>query len=520
MPGRRLPTLDIRTLLIHLRTNASDRDLNRTTGLARRTLARYRQWAQQHHLLEGELPPLEALQLLLEQTLPTPLPPQNHSSVEPFREAVVKLRRENVEMKAILARLKERGYAGSYASVRRFVQTLEPKTPDAVVRVETRPGEEAQVDFGEVGRLYDPVAHRSRKVYAFVMTLSWSRHQYVEFVFDQKLPTWLSLHGHAFTAFDGVPHRVVTDNLTPAIIEADPDNVMANRAYAECAQHYGFRIAPCRPRTPQHKGKVESGVHFVQRNFWAGRELTDLDHANTLVRTWCAVEAGERVHGTTKEPPKQRFEQTEHERLLPLPPTSYDLTIMKQAKLHRDCYVVFDNAFYSAPFRLVGQKLWVRGGLRQVRLYTPDYRLVATHERATQPGQRLTHPDHLPPHKLAGLQQTHQSCRELAQQIGPATHQIVAHLLSDPIVERLQSAGRLVRLADTYSTVRLEAACVRALLFDDPCYTTVKRILQKELDTPPESLAAPLPSAIPTDYAFSRSVEELFGAQIGALTWN
>ena len=190
MPGRRLPTVDIRTLLIHLRTRASDRDLNRSTGLARRTLARYRHWAQQHHLLEGDLPPVDEIQLLLEQTLPVPLPPQNHSSVEPFREIVVRLRRENVEIKALHARLKERGYRGSYASVRRFVATLEPHTPDACVRVETAPAEEAQIDFGEVGRLHDPLTGTNRKVYAFVMTLSWSRHQYVEFVFDQKLPTW------------------------------------------------------------------------------------------------------------------------------------------------------------------------------------------------------------------------------------------------------------------------------------------------------------------------------------------
>jgi transposase len=520
MPGRRLSTVDIRTLLIHLRTKASDRDLNKTTGLARRTLARYRHWAKEHSLLEGDLPPIEAIQALLEQTMPAPVPPQNQSSVEPFRDIVVKLRRENVEIKAILARLQERGYHGSYASVRRFVRALEPHTPDVCVRIETAPGEQAQVDFAEVGRLYDALSHRNRKVYAFVMILSWSRHQYVEFVFDQKLPTWLSLHMRAFAFFGGVPRRVVTDNLTPAIVEADPDNVIANRAYAECAEHYGFRIAPCRPRTPQHKGKVENGVHFVQRNFWAGRELSDLSQANALARSWCLEEAGQRVHGTTRERPFERFEQTEKQRLLPLPDTPYDLTVMKPVKLHRDCHVVFAGSYYSAPFRLVGQKLWVRGGLRLVRLYTPDYQLVATHERATQPGQRKTHPDHLPPHKRPGLEQTRQSCLEQAKNIGPATHQIVAHLLSDPVVERLPSAGRLVRLANTYSAARLEAACARALLFDDPCYTTVKRILQKEMETGPDALQTPLPPALASAYTFARSVEELLGTRLGGLSWN
>jgi hypothetical protein len=120
--------------------------------------------------------------------------------------------------------------------------------------------------------------------------------------------------------------------------------------------------------------------------------------------------------------------------------------------------------YYSAPFRLVGQTLWTRGGLTQVRLYDADHHCVATHERATQPGQRRTHPDHLPPHKRPGLEQTRASVREQAGAVGPATTEIVEMLLSDPILERLPTAGRLGRLADRYSAPRLEAARAGAAL--------------------------------------------------------
>jgi len=99
---------------------------------------------------------------------------------------------------------------------------------------------------------------------------------------------------------------------------------------------------------------------------------------------------------TTKEKPLERFEQVEKARLKPLPATAYDIVIWKKAKLHRDCYVVFEGSYYSAPFRLVGQKLLICAGSRQVRLFTEKYELVATHERAQKPGERLTHPDHLP----------------------------------------------------------------------------------------------------------------------------
>ena len=286
MPGRRLPTVDIRTLLLQIRSNPSDRALSRLTGMHRNTIHAYRQWAKEQNLLTEALPSLEELQKTKERTFADPLPPQNLSSVEPFREIVVKLRRENVCMATILKRLKERGYTGAYASVYRFVKVLEPTTPDVCVRVETQPGEEAQVDFGEVGHLPQKEGRRQR-VYAFVMTLSWSRHQYLEFVTDQKVETWLALHVRAFAFFAAVPKRIVCDNLKAAILKAAFDDPVANRAYAECAEHYGFRIAPCRPRTPQHKGKVERGIAYVQGSFWAGRDWPDLPTVNAAARRWC-----------------------------------------------------------------------------------------------------------------------------------------------------------------------------------------------------------------------------------------
>ena len=223
----------------------------------------------------------------MKETLNTALPPQNVSSVEPYRELVVKLRQEGVEIAAIHERLKERGYTGSYSSVYRFVRNLEPLEPEVTVRVETRPGEEAQVDFGFAGRMIDPETGELRKTWAFVMTLSWSRHQYVEFVFDQKVETWLRCHRNAFAFFGGVPERVVIDNLKAGIVRACWDEPQAQQAYRECAEHYDFLITPCRPRTPEHKGKVEQGgVHYVKRNFLGGREPTTITQANRDVLRW------------------------------------------------------------------------------------------------------------------------------------------------------------------------------------------------------------------------------------------
>jgi hypothetical protein len=401
--------------------------------------------------------------------------------------------------------------------VYRFVRTIKPKTPDVTVRVERKPGEEGQVDFGYAGRMIDAESGKLRKTWVFVMTLSWSRHQYVEFVWDQKVETWLRLHRNAFEFFGGVLERIVPDNLKAAIVRACWDDPQVQYSYRECAQHYGFRIAPCRAKTPQHKGKVEQGgVHYVKRNFLGGREATTITQANRDVLVWCNTTAGLRIHGTVKEKPLERFEQVEKAHLKPLPETPYDLIVWKQFKVYRDCYVSFEGSYYSAPFRLVGQKLWLCAGSKQVRLFNQEYELQATHERAKKPGQRQTNPEHLPPEKLPGLLLDRETCLEEANSIGSATLQVVETLLDDPVLDRLPTVGRLLRLHKKFGEERLEAACRRALAHDDPNYKTIKRILTKGLEQEPEQPPVVLPPAT----TFARSHGELVGALAEVESWN
>lgn len=509
--------MDIREILVRLRADASNHQIKRDLGIDRRTVKRYRAWAEERGLLTGELPPVEKLQALLEATLPDKPPPQNVSSVVSYRAVVEKLLKEKVEVAAIYERLKERGYGGSYSAVYRFVQRVKGQLPEATVRVERAPGEEGQVDFGYTGWMLDPETGQLRRTWAFVMTLAWSRHQYVEFVFDQTVATWLRCHRNGFNFFGGVPARIVIDNLKAAIVKAIQDDPAVQASYRECAMHYGFLIAPCRPGTPQHKGKVEQGgVHYVKRNFLGGREPTTITQANRDVLVWCTTTAGQRLHGTTKEQPLQRFEETERARLQPLPETPYDMAIWKQLKLGWDCYVEFEQSYYSAPYRLIGQSLWVCGGVQQVRIFDDTYHLVATHERALEPGTRRTHLDHLPPEKVPGLLLSREGCQQEAAAVGPATSQVVEHLLADPVLDRLPTVGRLLKLRQTYGAERLEAACRRALAFNDPTYKTVKGILKKGLEHEPATAVARTTPAS----AFVRPLAELVGSWLGGLSWN
>ena len=517
MSGTRKDLMDIRDLIRRLQATTNDSSIHRETGINRRTIRRYRAWAHAHGLLTGPLPPVEELAQLVHHTLTPPPPPQTHSSLESYRTIILDLHAQGVEGAAIWQRLQENYQVGaSLSAVYRLIHRHAPTTVRATVRVETAPGEEAQADFGFAGRLLDPTTNTLRKAWLFVMTLSWSRHQYVEFVWDQTVETWLLLHRHAFEFFGAVPKRVVIDNLKAGITKACWDDPQVQVAYRECAEHYGFLIAPCRPRTPEHKGKVEQGgVHSVKRNFLGGRTPTTITQANDQVRQWCLTTAGLRVHGTTKEPPLVRFQSHEQAVLQPLPTTPYDLAIWKVATVARDCYVVFNNAFYSVPFRLIGQQVQVRGGSQAVRLYTQDWQLVATHPRAAQPGERHTHPDHLPPDKLPGLLLGNDACRVRAADIGPATTEVVETLFADPAVDRLRTVGRILRLEETVGPLRLEAACARALTFAEPTHRTIKHILDQGLDQEPV-VAIPTPPA----QTFVRSAVELLGHLFGGSAWN
>ena len=303
MAGRRADVLDIREVIRRLQLGERDRQIARDLQVSRKTVSKYRAWAAAQGLLSGPLPDVATLQAAVAATLPIVRPPPMPSSVAPFRERIVDLRGRGVECRAIYQILRdEHGFAGAYGSVYRFVRRLEPRTPAAVVRVGTEPGAEAQVDFGYAGLMHDPRSGTPRKAWAFVMTLSFSRHSYVEFVFDQEVATWLRCHRRAFEWFGGVPQRVVVDNLKAAIVKAVLYDPVVPRACRECAEHYGFLISPCRPRTPEHKGKVEQGgVHSrARRRWWGG-----FSHFATDCRGPRATAGAPRPHQPAGLPPRR-----------------------------------------------------------------------------------------------------------------------------------------------------------------------------------------------------------------------
>ena len=469
-----------RQALARLRAGDSERDIARSGLMGRQKLAAVRELAQAQGWLDPahELPDEAAIEAALGQRRRAS---STVSSVEPWREQVAQWLAAGAQGKAIHAALKRlHGYSGSYSSVARLLVDLRGRRPpDVTVRLDFEPGEAVQVDFG-AGPLLKHPDGRVRRTWAFVMTLAYSRHQYLEFVWDQTVATWLGCHRRAFEWFGGVPRRVIIDNPKCAITKACVRDPEVHRAYGQCAESYGFRIDACPPADPQKKGIVEAGVKYVKNNFLATRSFRDLADLNAQARTWVLHEAGCRIHGTTRAQPLALYE-LEQTHLAALPAIAPDLGVWHRVTVHRDCHVQFDHCLYSAPFTLAGKTLWLRATDAAVALYD-DWKHVATHARALRPGDRRTLREHLPPAAQAFFAHDRHWCAEQARAIGPGCTLLIERLLTDRVMERLRAAQGVLHLVGQYGRDRVEAACQRALVHDSPHYRTVKTILHTGAD--------------------------------------
>ncbi len=378
----------------------------------------------------------------------------------------------------------EHGLRASWRTFHRYVQAQWPerlrRAPRATIRLDDPPpGEEAQVDFFYVGLWHDPRVGHRRKLYAFLLTLSHSRHQFLYPCLAEDAAAWHEGHIQALQFLGGTPRRIVPDNLTAGILKADRYDPRVNRAYGELARHYGFLVDPARVRHPKDKARVERNVAYARESFFAGRTWESLAAMRLDARHWCLDTAGLRTHGTTGAQPLRAFQSREQATLQALPSQPWERATWTSARVHPDCHLRAGHAWYSAPFSYVGQRLDVRLGERVVALYdgaTP----VTTHPRRTQ--GRATRVEHYPPAGQAFLRGTPHACLEQARQIGPETGGLVAALLEPYTLTRLREVQALLRLREEYVEDRLERACRRARDEGDGRYRTVRGILERRLD--------------------------------------
>lgn len=387
-----------------------------------------------------------------------------------------------VHVTTIHQRLRDdHGLCASESSLRRYIEANfaeEVARKDVRVLRDTPPaGEEAQVDYGLLGRWRDPVTGRVRRVWAFIMVLSFSRMLFVRPVLTMDMTAWVECHVEAFRFFGGVVARVVPDNLRAGVVKPDHYDPLINKAFGELASHYGCLVDPARVRKPRDKGRVERPVPYVRDSFFAGRaeEFASVSAMQADALRWCSKVANARRHrGLEGVSPQDLFDAEERRALGPLPQTPFELCRWTAPKVPPDIHVKVGKTLYSVPWRFIGATLDVKERATTVEIYAQGV-LVATHVRLERGKQ--TNYDHYPPEKVAFFMRTPQWCRRQAAEIGPSTAAVVAALMEVNALYRLRQAQGVVALADKHGRDRTEAACRRALVVGDPSYRTVKGIL-------------------------------------------
>ncbi len=403
----------------------------------------------------------------------------------------------HITIRQIQRLLGENGNIFSETSLRRYINKHFKKASEGVIHLITLPGREAQVDFGYVGLMLDPKTNRQRKTYAFVMTLSHSRYRFVRFVFKQDVANWIDCHIRAFEFFGAVPEIIVIDNLKAGVIKPDLYDPLINRAYGELERHYGFVVDPARVRTPEHKGKVERSIPLVRQQVLAGRAHKDIEAANAYALQWARYEISQRVTRTTGETPWVRFERDEKIKLKPLPMTSFECPQWQEGTVHRDHHVVFDGSFYSVPYAHLGRRVWVRGSIRDVKIYYEE-KLIKIHIRSQRKGEWVTDENDYPEHARQYLPLDVSHYLEKAKIIGEDVYVFIKKLAT-PLTRTCQrKIFALFRLGEEYGNKRLNEACKRALLHGNLKFESIQRILEKKLDLESQeeaALPAPLEGA-------------------------
>lgn len=314
------------------------------------------------------------------------------SKLDPYKEDISELLGKYPDLSStrVLEEIQKKGYQGSLPLLKIYLKGLKAGRKEAFLRIETLPAEQAQVDWANCGSIQ--VGNSQRKLYCFVMVLSYSRMLYLSFTLSQCLEDFMQAHLRAFHFFNGVPKKILYDNTKTVVLCRRGRDIHFNPRFLGFSSYYLFEPIPCNLRAPHEKGKVESGIKYVKRNFLAGREFKDFNDLKAQASSWRDQVANIRIHGTTRKRPLDLFE-LERTKLIPLPPKDYDTSIVRNCSAGGTCLVKFDSNCYSIPFKYAFQNLVLKADSHQVRICYQE-RLIATHSRCFDKYQVIENPAH------------------------------------------------------------------------------------------------------------------------------
>lgn len=466
------------TIWTLLSAGASQREIERVTGIDRKTIRGYQKRFAAAAAnspgvstgVGGQIPPPRP---------PTPMParsPATVSACEPHRgfiEAQLRLRRNAMAIYQDLVDL--HGFTARYSSVMRFTRKLRQHEPEQFDRLEFLPGEEMQVDYGEGAPTRVPGTDRYRKPRLFVATLRYSRRSFRRVVWKSSQETWARLHEQAWRYFGGSCRYVVLDNLKEGVVKPDLYEPQLNAVYAATLAHYGVIADPARVRDPNRKGSVENAIGHTQATALKGRRFESLAEQNDFLEHWETRWAASRIHGSARRQVQAMFEE-ELPLLQPLPLLGMQYFTEAQRTVCDDSCVRVDHSSYAARPAPIGSHVLVR--VFEHRIEIRDLKtqaLLRSHVRVERPGTVVL------PMEERVFNPSRETRRILAQAraIGSDAERLCELLFTVEGRVGQRKLWGIVRLADRYPRRLVDRACAQALHDGIHSYSHVKRLTEK-----------------------------------------
>jgi transposase len=446
----------------------SARRIEREMGFSRKTVTKYKIQNAPEVPADFSAEKSQLLSISKVDSIPTTNSKHLYTHLEYIKERIqLNLTAQRVYQDLV----EERGYLGSYDSVKRYFRKLKKKNPRHFERLPTYPGMEAQVDFASGPKIYDGAKHRC--TWFFKMTLSFSGHSYEELVYGQDVETFLRCHENAFKSFGGVPKSIKLDNLKSGVLRANLYEPVLNSAYLAFSEYWGFAPNPCAPRHPEQKGRVERDVGYTKSNALRGRDFKTLEEGNLYLRHWNKKWARTRIHGTTKRQVWALFQEKEYSALLPLKENPFSYFKIGERKVDVHGHIEVKGSYYSVPHTLIGTYVNIHFNSKYIKVYKQG-ELITEHKNHTIKGKVTSLNEHRPSHKPVNQEQEESWHLIRAKSIGASCYKLIDKILLTDDIRAIHRVRGIMSLNKKYGALILEAACTLALQRYSYRYNTVK----------------------------------------------
>jgi len=365
-------------------------------------------------------------------------------------------------------------YAGFWKQLNKKISLTEA----TMVRI-FKPGDRTEIDYADGVEILDPVTGEIRKTQFFVGVLCNSRYTFAEFSWTQSSRDFLQSHVNMFEYFGGVTHVISPDNLKSAVAKAHRYDPVINQAYSRLADYYEVVVVPARVRTPKDKAIVERTIQIFQRYFFMkirNRTFTSLLELNICLREHLEI-FNNKMHRIFKRTRLEMFTE-EKKSLRPLPMDTYKVATYARALLSRDCHLIYEQNYYSAPHILRGRELDIWATEKAVEIFFEGDR-VAFHARSKGIRKHITDNNHYPEAHQAYAEEDVQKIIQKATAIGIETEKLIKSLLESPQpLKYFRRCQGIIALSWKYSVSHLESACRVANLFNNTSIKYLERVIE------------------------------------------